>query len=243
SASIANANIILNTIIADALGQAADILEKADDFEMALHDLIKKWASEHLRIVFNGDGYSQEWVKEAKRRGLPNISNTVDAIEYITWKKAVKLFEKHHVLTKTELTSRREVAYESYSKSVNIEARTMVNMSSKQIMPAVIKYMNILSEAVISAEKTGASAAVPKAILKKCSADLGKLYKATENVKKLLEEAAGYPEGKERAVYYRDKIIPAMALIREPADRLEQITDDTIWPYPTYGELLFNEIK
>ena len=132
SASIADANIVLNTIVAETLRQAADILEAADDVEMAAHDLIKKWVSEHIRIIFNGNGYSQEWVKEAARRGLPNITNMVDAAGCLTDPETIDLFSRHNVMTQVELKAREEVAYELYAKAINIEARTMIDMAKKR---------------------------------------------------------------------------------------------------------------
>ena len=138
--SIAGPNVVLNTIVADAFAEACDVLEKADDFDLAVHDLIKKYATEHQRIVFGGNGYSDEWVAEAERRGLPNIKSMVEAIPALTTDKAINLFEKYKVFTKAELESRAEIKYENYSKAINIEARTMIDMATKQIIPAVIKY-------------------------------------------------------------------------------------------------------
>ena len=148
SASIADANIVLNTIVAETFAQAADILENADDVDMAAHDLTKQWLSEHTRIIFNGDGYSEDWVKEAERRGLPNITNTVDAMGCLTTPKAIELFEKHHVMTFVELASREEVGYEIYGKTINIEARTMIDMAKKEIIHAVIKYTTTVASSI-----------------------------------------------------------------------------------------------
>ena len=129
--SIAGPNVVLNTIVAEAFSEACDVLEKADDFDIAVHDLIKKYATEHQRIVFGGNGYSDEWVEEAERRGLPNIKSMVEAIPALTTDKAINLFEKYKVFTKAELESRAEIKYENYSKAINIEARTMIDMASK----------------------------------------------------------------------------------------------------------------
>ena len=148
SASIADPNIVLNTIVAETLCQAADILEKADDFELALHDLIKDWVTDHIRIIFNGDGYSDAWVEEAARRGLPNIKNTVDATSVLADPEVIKLFEKHGVFSAIELAAREEVGYENYSKAINIEARTMIDMVKKEIIPAVMEYTTTVAKSV-----------------------------------------------------------------------------------------------
>ena len=137
--SIANPNIVLNTIVAEAFADACDILEKADDFDLAVHDLIKEYLTDNQRIIFNGNGYSDEWVAEAERRGLPNIKSMVEAIPAITTDKSIKLFERFSVFTKAELESRAEIQYEAYAKAINIEARTMIDMASKQFLPAFIK--------------------------------------------------------------------------------------------------------
>ncbi len=138
--SVAGPNVVLNTIIAEAFSDACDVLEQADNFEMAVHDLIKQYAIEHQRIIFNGNGYSEEWVKEAERRGLPNIRSMVDAIPALTTEKTIAMFEKFKVFTRAELESREEIKYENYAKAINIEARTMIDMASKQFIPAFIKY-------------------------------------------------------------------------------------------------------
>ncbi len=136
--SIANPNIVLNTIVAEAFADACDVLEKADDFDLAVHDLIKEYATEHQKSIFNGNGYSDEWVAEAERRGLPNIKSMVEAIPALTTEKAIELFERFSVFTKAELESRAEIKYEAYAKAINIEARTMIDMASKQFLPAFI---------------------------------------------------------------------------------------------------------
>ena len=146
--SIAQSNVVLNTIVAEAFAEACDVLEKADDFDMAVHDLIKEYATEHQRIVFNGNGYSDEWVAEAEKRGLPNIRSMVDAIPALNTEKAVTLFEKFRVFTKAELDSRVEIEYETYAKEINIEAKAMIDIAAKQIIPAVIKYTTVLAQSI-----------------------------------------------------------------------------------------------
>lgn len=155
SDSIASPNTVLNTIVAEAFKEAADKLEKADDFDMAVHDMIKEMLAAHRRVIFNGNGYSDEWVAEAEKRGLPNIRSMVEAIPALTTDKAVKLFEAFGVFTRAELESRAEVEYENFSKAINIEARTMYDMASKSIIPAVIRYTTQLA-ASISAVKAPA---------------------------------------------------------------------------------------
>lgn len=141
--SVASPNVVLNTIVAEAFAEACDVLDEAEDFEMAVHDLIKKYATEHQRIIFNGNGYSDEWVEEAERRGLPNIRSMVEAIPALTTEKTVEMFERFHVLTRAELESRAEIRYENYSKAINIEARTMIDMASKQFGPGLCQIHQI----------------------------------------------------------------------------------------------------
>ena len=186
SDSVASPNVVLNTIVAEAFCDIADELEKADDFELALHDLIKKLATEHQRIVFNGDGYSDEWIVEAERRGLPNIKTMVDAIPALTTDKAIKLFEKFGVFTKAELESRAEVQYEAYSKALNIEAKAMIDIAGKQIIPAVIKATTELSTSIASVKSAavGADTSVQEELLVETSALLAETQKALANLKK-----------------------------------------------------------
>ena len=240
SASIADANTVLNTIVADALGEAADIIEQSDDVEMAAHDLTKQWISEHIRIVFNGNGYSEEWVEEAARRGLPNIDNTVDAYAALTEPKAIELFERHNVMTRHELASREEVGYEMYAKTINVEARTMIDMAKKEILPAVIHYTTTVAQSVNAVKAAGADASVSESILNQCLAHMSEMNAAIASLEKVTAEAAAMTPGREQAVYYRDAVIKAMEDLRKPADALEMLVDEKEWPFPTYAELMFN---
>ena len=240
SASIADANIVLNTIVAETFAQAADILENADDVDMAAHDLTKQWLSEHTRIIFNGDGYSEDWVKEAERRGLPNITNTVDAMSCLTTPKAIELFEKHHVMTFVELASREEVGYEIYGKTINIEARTMIDMAKKEIIPAVIKYTTTVASSIAAVENVGGDASVQKIVLNDACTYLKQMNDALIVLEKATEKAATIENAKERAIFYRDEVFTAMNGLRTPADKLEMIMDEKEWPFPTYGDLMFN---
>ena len=237
--SIASPNIVLNTIVAEAFSDACDILEKADDFDTAVHDLIKQYASEHQRIVFNGNGYSDEWVEEAERRGLPNIKSMVDAIPALTTDKAIELFGKFGVFTKAELESRVEIKYENYAKAINIEARAMIDIASKQIIPAVIKYTKSLADTVNAVTAAGAEASVQVELLNETSALLSDTKVALAKLVDVTAEAAQKEEGAVQARFFHDVVTIAMAELREPVDKLEMIVDKEMWPMPSYGDLLF----
>ncbi len=237
--SIAGPNVVLNTIVAEAFAEACDVLENAEDFGKAVHDLIKKYAVEHYRIVFNGNGYSDEWIEEAKRRGLPNIKSMVDAIPALTTEKAVAMFEKFKVFTKAELESRAEIKYENYAKAINIEARTMIDMASKQFIPAVIKYTKELADTVIAVKEAGAGASVQAELLGEISGLLGKTKQALSELIRLTDQAAAMKEGEEQARFYHFDVVPAMETLRAPVDRLEMIVDKDAWPMPSYGDLIF----
>ena len=237
--SIAAPNIVLNTIVAEAFAEASNVLEKADDFEMAVHDLIKKYLTEHQRIVFNGNGYSDAWVEEAERRGLPNIKSMVDAIPALTTDKAIGLFEKFHVFTKAELESRAEIQYETYAKAINIEAKAMIDIASKQIIPAVIKYTKSLADTVNSVTAAGAEASVQSELLAETSGLLSDTKVALQKLIDLDKNSEEVPEGTELAHYFHEEIVPAMAELRAPVDALEMIVDKEMWPMPSYGDLMF----
>lgn len=238
--SIAQSNVVLNTIVAEAFCEACDVIEKADDFDMAVHDLIKEYATEHQRIVFNGNGYTEEWVQEAKRRGLPNITSMVDAIPALNTEKSVRLFEKFKVFTKAELDSRVEIEYETYAKEMNIEAKAMIDIATKSIIPAVIRYTTVLAES-ITAVKAACSADVSAQteILMEVSSLLADAKKALGKLQEVTENAVVMKEGREQAVYYRDAVKTAMDDLREPVDKLEMLVDKAMWPMPSYGDLIF----
>ena len=239
--SIASPNTTLNAIVAEAFCEAADILEKADDFDMAVHDLIKKYLSEHQRIIFNGNGYSDEWVAEAERRGLPNIKSMVAAVETLTTDKSVKLFERFGIFTKAELESRAEVLYETYAKTINIEALTMVDMASKQIIPAVITYATELAASIneVTAALPDSDVSVQTELLTETQALLSDTKVALAKLTDVQAKGAAMPDGKEQAEYYRDVVKTAMDELRAPVDKLEMIVDKEIWPLPSYGDLMF----
>ena len=255
--SVASPNTILNAIAAEAFCEAADRLEKAcgvedgnyekliydedarEKLEEAVHDLIKEYLTDHQRIIFNGDGYAEEWVKEAKRRGLPNIRSTIEAASALTTDKSVALFERFKIFTKKELESREEILYETYAKTINIEALTMIDMAGKQIIPAVSAYAGKLAGSAASIEQAGVSAGEVRELLEEVLEELGKMRKALGSLKEAEEKAGKIGDAKKQAFYYKDKVVSAMEALRTPADRLEMIVDKNMWPFPTYGELLF----
>lgn len=238
--SIAQPNVVLNTIVAEAFAEACEVLEKADDFDMAVHDLIKEYATEHQRIVFNGNGYSDEWVEEAGRRGLPNIRSMVDAIPALNTEKAVALFEKFKVFTKAELDSRVEIEYETYAKEINIEAKAMIDIATKQIIPAVIRYTTVLAESISAVKAAcGADVSAQTEILTEVSDLLAESKRALAKLQVVTELAAAMEEGREQAVYYRDEVRAAMDALRAPVDKLEMLVDKAMWPMPSYGDLIF----
>ena len=239
SDSIAPANVVLNTIVAESFREIADELEKADNFDMACHDMIKKLFTEHHRIVFNGNGYSDEWVEEAERRGLPNIKSMVDAVPALTSPKAIKLFESFGVFTESELRSRAEIKYEAYAKAINIEAKSMIDIASKHIIPAVVSYTTELANSVIAVSEAGVDSSTQKELLDEVTKYLKEMKAALKKLTEVTEKASDITEGKEQATYFRDVVKVAMDELRAPADKLEMIVDKEFWPFPSYGDLLF----
>ncbi len=241
SLSVADPNITLNTIVADVLCDMADELEKAEDFDTAVHELIKRTISKHQRIIFSGDGYSEEWVEEAKRRGLPNAKTMVDAIPALVDEKTIALFEKHKVYSRAELESRAEINYEAYSKTINIEAKTMIDMSNKQYIPAIIKYVTKLAGSIneIKSACDGIDVSVQTELLAESSNLLKEAKKAVGDLKEVLAKKEEIKGGREQAIYFKDVVIPAMDALRKPIDELESIVDKETWPVPSYTELLF----
>ena len=239
SDSIAPANVVLNTIVAESFREIADELEKADNFDMACHDMIKKLFTEHHRIVFNGNGYSDEWVEEAERRGLPNIKSMVDAVPALTAPKAINLFESFGVFTESELRSRAEIKYEAYAKAINIEAKSMIDIASKHIIPAVVSYTTELANSVIAVSEAGVDSSTQKELLDEVTKYLKEMKAALKKLTEVTEKASDITEGKEQATYFRDVVKVAMDELRAPADKLEMIVDKEFWPFPSYGDLLF----
>ena len=241
SDSVSSPNVVLNTIVAEAFKEAADELENSDDFDSAVHDMIQRLFAEHRRIIFSGNGYSEEWVKEAERRGLPNLKAGIDSVEAIRTEKAIKLFEEFGVYTRTELESRAEIEYEAYSKTVNIEAKTMIDMASKQIIPAVVKYTTQLASS-LTAVRTAceeADVSVQKELLLETSDKLSEMKVALAALKDILAKASAIKDNKEKAFAYLHEVCPAMVALRKPADELEMLVDKELWPFPSYGDLVF----
>ena len=237
SGCIADANTVLNTIAAEAFGAFADELEKAEDFEAALHALIRREMTAHQRIIFNGNGYTDEWVAEATRRGLPNLRSMVDAVPELVKPASVALFAHQGVFTEKELRARADVSYELYAKTINIEALTMIDMAGKDIVPAVVRYTGELARAAREVESLGVDASVQKELLTRVNVLLRQAGLADLRVK---QEKAAALTGAEQARYAHDVICPAMEVLRAPVDHLEMIVDGRLWPMPTYGDLLFN---
>ena len=239
--SVGEPNIVLNTIVAEAFSNVCDILEKADDFNLAVHDLIKELAVKHQRIVFNGNGYSEDWVKEAEKRGLPNIKSMVEAIPALTTEKSVALFEKFGVFTEAELESRAEIEYELYAKEINIEARAMLNIASKQIIPAVIKYTTKLADSINAVKATGCGADVStqEGLLKEISDLLKETKTELVNLQDAVNKGIAMEDNRERAIYYHDTVMKCMQALRTPVDQMEYLVDKEAWPMPSYGDMIF----
>ena len=238
--SIAEANVVLNTIVAEAFSDACDYLEKAENFRLAVHSLIKQNFSEHQRIIFNGNGYAKAWVEEAERRGLPNLASMVDAIPELTTEKSINMFGKFGVFSRAELESRAEVKYEIYSKTINIEAKSMINIASKKIIPAVISYTTFLADSIVQVRRAGIDeVSVQEEQLRRVSTLLKEANDALKNLTKLDQKAEGMPSGQEQARFYHDEVFAAMTALRTPIDQLEHIVKKDLWPMPSYGDLLF----
>lgn len=241
SDSIASPNIVLNTIVAESFKEAANELESANDFDEAVHDIIKRLFTAHRRIIFNGNGYSEEWVKEAKRRGLSNLPSMIDAIPALVSEDSIKLFEEFEVFTRTELESRVEIEYEAYSKAINIEAKTMIDIAGKSIIPAVIRYTTRLADSIIKLKSavSGIEPYAQNAILIEVNEHLKESKVALENLKNYMDNAAEITDVTAHAKYMHEVVVPAMEALRKPIDTLEMIVDKDLWPMPSYGDLLF----
>ncbi len=241
SDSIADANTTLNAIVAEAFCEAADRLEQAQDFYTACNELIHDLMTRHQRIIFNGNGYSEQWVREAQRRGLPNLPSMVDAIPALTTEKAEALFTRFGIYTKSELESRAEIMYETYAKVLKIEAQTMIHMAGKHYIPAAIHFCTRLGQSIasITAAACDADVSVQKTLLARCSALLSSTSKALDTLKVLLPQVDSMTDVAAMAMLYRTRIVPAMTALRQPVDELELLVDKDIWPVHTYGDLMF----
>ncbi len=236
SQSISGPNVALNTIVAEALDEIATRLEKAKDVNAEILAIVRDAVNDHGRIVFNGNNYSEEWVKEAEKRGLPNVGNTVDALKAFVTKKAVKLFEKYNVLSKEELHSRYDIYLEQYAKHINIEAQTAVQMVRRQYVPAAVRYMTELGNSVKAA---GTYAGVQKDLLRDVSGLLASATKKMAALEKETAKAQAASGAEKQGAAFRQKVVPALAALRADIDALEAATPRDLWPVPVYSDLLF----
>ena len=241
SFSIADPNIVLNTIVADALEQFANELEGAKDFDKAVDKLIKDTVKNHKRIIFNGNNYSDEWVKEAEARGLLNLKTSVDAIPHFTDKKNVELFTKHHIFNETELASRRDILMENYSKVINIEALTMLDMTMKDIIPAISEYTLALANALTAKKNAvkGATFKTEEKLIESLSKLSDGCLEHAEKIENALYKAKDISDINENARFYLENVLSEMKLLRAAADTAETLTAEKYWPFPTYVKLLF----
>ena len=241
SFSIADPNIVLNTIVADALEQFANELEGAKDFDKAVDKLIKDTVKKHKRIIFNGNNYSDEWVKEAEARGLLNLKTSVDAIPHFTDKKNVELFTKHHIFNETELASRRDILMENYSKVINIEALTMLDMTMKDIIPAISEYTLALANALTAKKNAvkGATFKTEEKLIESLSKLSDGCLEHAEKIENALYKAKDISDINENARFYLENVLSEMKLLRAAADTAETLTAEKYWPFPTYVKLLF----
>ncbi|OPY03200.1 MAG: Glutamine synthetase [Syntrophorhabdus sp. PtaB.Bin184] len=237
--SIAGSNVALNTIAAEALDEIATRLEKARDKNAEAAAIIKDTWNKHSRIIFNGNNYSEEWVAEAEKRGLPNVANTVDALKALVTEKASKLFEKYDVLSRKELHSRYDIYVETYAKQINIEARVAIDMVRRQFIPAALEYATFLADSIDDLKSVKGPAAVPEDMLKKLGAVLNSAYKNLGKLEAAVEKAQAVSNTVKQAESYRDKVFTALQTLRGDIDSLEMLVPADTWPVPTYADLLF----
>ncbi len=239
SQSVSGPSFTLNTIVADALSDIADVLEKAGDVQAAAQKILQDVAVKHARIVFNGDNYSAEWVAEAERRGLGNIRSTPESLKTVPSKENVALFTKHGVLTEQELEARTEILLEVYSRQIHVEAMTMLSMAKRQILPACCEYSRRLGKAVTSVSEAGVNAGTQKALLTRVCDLITAMQSHVEALEQATAKAAKTKGAQKQAESYHEAVIPAMAALRATADELETIVDARLWPLPSYAEMLF----
>ena len=242
SASISGANVVLNTAVAESLRQYADVLEQAENFEAALHDLIRDVIRRHKRIIFNGNGYDDAWVQEAERRGLLNLKTTPDCVPYYVCPKNIELFTRHRVYTETELKARYEIKLSSYCKVLHIEALTMLDMTQKDILPAVSGYARSLAEAALAKRSLSDTMDVSfeTGLATKISRLTAELNGRAAALSTAVTKAEALTDSLERARFYRDAVFEEMCSLRQVADELETLCSAEYWPYPSYGDLLFS---
>jgi glutamine synthetase len=237
--TISCTNYILNTIVAKELKEFADELEGSNDFAADLNKLLARTIKEHKRVIFNGNGYDDSWIEEATKRGLPNYVSTVDAVAHYDDEKNVKLFEGFKVLTRTEIESRKEILLENYSKIINIEGLTMVDMTRKQIVPAAFAFSKQLADAMVSKKEIGVNYDAEKKLADKVSSLTNQILEAVDTLDNTLIDSKEHTEPEDNARYYRENVFSAMQALRGIVDELETITPQKVWPFPTYTDLLF----
>ena len=240
SDSIADCNVALNTIVAESLSGFAEKLEKAKDVSRTVHDIIVETFKNHKRILFNGNNYADEWISEAKERGLLNLASTPEALETLTLDKNVALFEKHNVLSPTELTARQHIMYQNYSRVIKIEALTMIEMARKQIYPSINKYVTDLTNTIIAKKKIRAIANNDKKIAKRLSVLNENIYLKANELEVLLSLRKQIANPRDRAFFFKEKVLLVMQELRAFADEAEKMTDEKCWPIPSYTKLLFS---
>ena len=237
SQSVSGPNVALNTIMAEELGRFADILEKAEDFDVALQQLVSKTFTEHQRIIFNGNGYSKAWEEEAAQRGLSNLNSTPKSLSAYLNQKHIDLVTKHGIYTEAEYRARHEIHVEAYCKIINIEALTSIDMVMHQILPSAMAYTKVLAESIMTKKQLGLPCSAESGLAERLSAAADSCYM---NCEKLRQDLASVPaDSTEASFYYHDVIVTGMEALRKDADILEQLTDKTYWPYPTYSDLLY----
>ena len=243
SDNIACPNTLLNTIVAEELSQFTEILEPfkgTDVFESEVKKLLKDVLKDHRRIIFNGDGYSPEWVKEAERRGLPNYPSTVDCMPHYTDEKNLRILRKFGIYNRNELTARTEIHLEKYSKTRRIEARTMIEMARKQLLPATLGYVSKLAEAISVKKNIGLTAVTEQKIAAKLTSLADKFYESIERLEKQVANAIAIEDVKKQAEYFHDNVLAEMVIMRSIADEIEINMPLSEWPIPTYSEIIYN---
>ncbi len=242
SLSIAGPNIVLNTIVADVLMEFADKLERAKDFKAALNRLIKKTIREHKRIIFNGNGYTEDWLAEAEKRGLLNLPTCADALPYYTSPKNIHLFARHKVFTAAEIRSRCDIMLENYSKTINVEELTMVDMATHDLVPAVFAYIKALGDSVASAKSAvaGVDTGIQEGLIAELSRLARTMYETAQALSAVIDQSHGITDAQAAATFYKEKAIPLMEALRVAADDAERLMSAAYYPYPTYGDILFS---
>lgn len=239
--SISGPNIVLNTILAEILGEIADELDNANDIKSGLSTVLENLVKEHYKVIFNGDGYGEDWLKEAEKRGLPNIKTTVESLKEFGKEDVIRLFEEQNVFTKGEVLARQEIMYEEYAKTINIEALVAVEMAKKEILPAVLEYTTSIADSILTIKKAVPSVKMPKeeAAIVKLTELMLEATDKLETLEELIEITVSKEDIKEQAMDFRFVVFKAMEELRKPCDELETLVADDFWPFPTYSDLLF----